>query len=303
MDLTIIINKVLALFLIILVGVYGSKKKIINEEVNKGLSNILLNITLPIMIISSFLIKYDAEMKRNVIRAFFYSGMTIICTIFISYVFLKPIKSKKKFLLQFANVFSNCGFVGFPIIGSIYGAEGVIYTSIFNMFFTILVWTYGILLFTGKIDLKEIKKVLVNPSVIAVYLGIILFIFKIDIPEVIASTMDLVGGVTTPLSMIIVGVILSQVNFKKYMSDWTIYYSSLIKLIISPLALLMIFKVLKFDSILSNTMVLLTAMPTAALTSILAENLNKEKEYAAILVFVSTILSLVTFPLIAYIVI
>lgn len=115
--------------------------------------------------------------------------------------------------------------------------------------------------------------------------------------------MDLVGGVTIPLSMIIVGVILSQVNFKKYMSYWTVYYSSLIKLIISPLVLLLIFKLLGFDSVLSKTMVLLTAMPTAALTSILAENLNKEKEYAAILVFISTILSLVTFPLIAYIVI
>ena len=301
MDISIIINKVISLFLIILVGVYGSKKKIINEEVNKGLSSILLNITLPIMIISSFLIKYDEEMKSNVIKAFFYSGITIIASIFISYIFLKPIKSKNKFLLQFANVFSNCGFVGFPIIGSIYGAEGVIYTSIFNMFFTILVWTYGILLFTGKINIKEIKKVLVNPSVIAVYIGIVLFIFKIDIPEVITSTMDLVGAVTTPLSMIIVGVILSHISFKKYMSDWTVYYSSLLKLIITPLALFMIFKILKIHSVLSNTMVLLTAMPTAAITSILAENLNKEKEYATILVFISTVLSLVTFPLIAYV--
>ena len=83
MDISIIINKVISLFLIILVGVYGSKKKIINEEVNKGLSSILLNITLPIMIISSFLIKYDEEMKSNVIKAFFYSGITIIASIFI----------------------------------------------------------------------------------------------------------------------------------------------------------------------------------------------------------------------------
>ena len=115
--------------------------------------------------------------------------------------------------------------------------------------------------------------------------------------------MDLVGAVTTPLSMIIVGVILSHISFKKYMSDWTVYYSSLLKLIITPLALFMIFKILKIHSVLSNTMVLLSAMPTAAITSILAENLNKEKEYATILVFISTVLSLVTFPLIAYVVI
>ena len=303
MDLTVIINKVISLFLIMIIGVYGNKRKIITPTINKGLTNILLEITLPCLVVSSFIFDMDDELKNNIIKCFIYSPIVFIITILISYIALFPIKSDKKIIMQFANVFSNCGFIGFPIIYSIFEGEGVIYASIFNMFFTILVWTYGILLFTGKINMKEIKKVLVNPSVIAVYIGIVLFIFKIDIPEVITSTMDLVGAVTTPLSMIIVGVILSHISFKKYMSDWTVYYSSLLKLIITPLALFMIFKILKIHSVLSNTMVLLTAMPTAAITSILAENLNKEKEYATILVFISTVLSLVTFPLIAYVVI
>ena len=303
MDLTVIINKVISLFLIMIIGVYGNKRKIITPTINKGLTNILLEITLPCLVVSSFIFDMDDELKNNIIKCFIYSPIVFIITILISYIALFPIKSDKKIIMQFANVFSNCGFIGFPIIYSIFEGEGVIYASIFNMFFTILVWTYGILLFTGKINIKEIKKVLVNPSVIAVYIGIVLFIFKIDIPEVITSTMDLVGAVTTPLSMIIVGVILSHISFKKYMSDWTVYYSSLLKLIITALALFMIFKILKIHSVLSNTMVLLTAMPTAAITSILAENLNKEREYATILVFISTVLSLVTFPLIAYVVI
>lgn len=299
MEIKIIINKVISLFLIISIGVYGSRKKIINDEINKGLSNILLDITLPIMVISSFIIEYDEQMKENVIKAFLYSGITIIITILISYVLLKPIKHKNKFLLQFSNVFSNCGFIGFPIMGSIYGAEGIIYTSIFNMFFTIFIWTYGILLFTGEINIKEIKKVLIKPSIIAVYIGIILFTLKIKIPNVLLNTMDLVGGITTPLSMIIVGVILTKVDFKKYVSDWTIYYSSFMKLILIPILLFLIFKICNINSVLSNTMVLLTAMPTAATTSIIAESLNKEKEYATILVFISTLLSLATFPIIA----
>lgn len=303
MGISIVINKVISLFLIILVGVYGCKRKIITEEINKGLSNILLNITLPIMVVSSFIFDYDAEMKSNVIRAFLYSGITIIITVLGTYIFLKPIKSKRKFLLQFANVFSNCGFVGFPIISSIYGAEGVIYTSIFNMFFTIFVWTYGILLFTGEINKNEIKKVFLNPSVIAVYIGLIIFIFRINIPDVVVSTMDLIGGITSPLSMIIVGVILTKADFKRYIKDWVIYYSSFLKLIILPLVLFFIFKLFKINSVVSNTMVLLTAMPTAAITSILAENFNKEQEFASMLVFVSTLFSLVTFPIIAYFVI
>ena len=140
---------------------------------------------------------------------------------------------------------------------------------------------------------------MIKPSIIAVYIGIILFTLKIKIPNVLLNTMDLVGGITTPLSMIIVGVILTKVDFKKYVSDWTIYYSSFMKLILIPILLFLIFKICNINSVLSNTMVLLTAMPTAATTSIIAESLNKEKEYATILVFISTLLSLATFPIIA----
>lgn len=303
MSINIVLNKVISLFLIMLIGVYGSKRKIITEEVNKGLSSMLINITLPIMVVTSFIFDYDEEIKNNVIKSFYYSGITIIITILVSYIFLKPIKSDKKFILQFANVFSNCGFIGFPIINSIYGTEGVVYTSIFNMFFTIFVWTYGVLLFTGEMNKKEIIRVLKNPSVIAVYIGMIIFIFRINIPTVLETTMNLVGGMTSPLSMIIVGVILTKVDFKKYLKDFNIYYGSVLKLIILPIILLIIFRLLKINSIVSNTMILLTAMPTAAMTSIFAESYNKGKEYASMMVFITTLLSLISFPIIAHIII
>ena len=87
----------------------------------------------------------------------FLSTEDLITTTFISYIALFPIKSDKKIIMQFANVFSNCGFIGFPIIYSIFGGEGVIYASIFNMFFTIALWTYGIILFNGNIEKKDLK--------------------------------------------------------------------------------------------------------------------------------------------------
>ena len=136
MDLTVIINKVISLFLIMIIGVYGSKKKIITPMINKGLTNILLEITLPCLVISSFIFDMDNQLKNNIIKCFIYSPIVLITTTFISYIALFPIKSDKKIIMQFANVFSNCGFIGFPIIYSIFGGEGVIYASIFNMFFT-----------------------------------------------------------------------------------------------------------------------------------------------------------------------
>ena len=150
MDIRVVIEVVVSLFSIILIGVIASKAKVITSELNKGLCNILLDITLPLMIVSAFIFDFDERMKANVIKSFVYSFIAVVISIGVSYVFLKPVKSKRKFMLQFANVFSNCGFIGFPLINSIYGSKGVIYASIFNLFYSgsmdlwdnIIYWQY-----------------------------------------------------------------------------------------------------------------------------------------------------------------
>ncbi|WP_195987798.1 AEC family transporter [Clostridium sp. D53t1_180928_C8] len=297
MDLTVIINGVIALFLIMLIGVYGSKRKIITPTINKGLTNILLEISLPCLVVSSFIFDMNDDLKSNIIKCFIYSPISLIITMIVSYIALYPIKSDKKIIMQFANVFSNCGFVGFPIIYSIFGNEGIIYASIFNMFFTIAVWTYGVMLFNGNIDKKDLKKVLLNPSIIAVIIGLIIMIFKINIPDVLYSTLELVGGLTSPLSMIIIGVILGNANILKYLKDYTIYYSGLLKLILLPCILILVSRIINDTSMVSKTLIIITAMPAAAMTSILAENFDKEKEYSAVIVFITTLIFLVTFPM------
>lgn len=297
MNLSVIINGVLSLFLIMLIGVYGSKRKIITPEINKGLTNILLEITLPCLIVSSFVFDFNNELRNNIIKSFVYSPLVLIITILVSYIVLLPIKSDKKVIMQFANVFSNCGFIGFPIIHSIFGSEGVIYASIFNMFFTMALWTYGVVLFNGNIEKKDLKKVLLNPAIIAVIIGLIIMIFRINIPQVLYSTLDLVGGMTAPLSMIIVGVILGNANICSYLRDFTIYYSSILKLLVLPFVLIIISKIINDNSIVAKTLIILTAMPAAAMTSILAEKFNEEKEYSAVIVFITTLFSLITFPI------
>ena len=298
----VILNKIIGLFLIILIGVYGTKKEIINEEVNKGLRKILLEITLPLLIINSFTFTFDESMSKNVIMAFIYSAVFMLVGAIISYIFLFPLKSEKKKILHFANVFSNCGFIGFPLINSIYGAEGVVYTSIFNMIFTIALWTYGVMIFTNSISKENIKKVFVNPAVIAVYIGIIIMIFKINLPLFIIDTSKIVGDMTAPISMIIVGSILSKVRIKDIFKEVSIYYGAVIKLIIIPSILYLMSFLIKDKSNVVNTIIILQGMPAAAMTSILAADYNKEKEYSAIVVFVTTLLSIVTIPILAQII-
>lgn len=295
--MTAIINSVISLFIMILVGLYGAKRNIINDKLNKGLTDILIQIALPFMIVSSFIFSYDETIKDNIIKTFYYSLLAYILIIILSYLVLIPVKENKKTVLHFANVFVNTGYIGFPILNAIYGPEGVIYGSIFNMFFVILVWTYGIMLYEGKLNqFNEFKKILLNPSIIAVIIGIIIFMFDIKLPIALFSSIESIGSMTGPLSMIIIGVILSKVKFKEYMRDKTLYYGIFTKLILIPLTICFIFSIFK-PSKAVNSVIIMTAMPASTMTSILAEKYNKEKEYAALLVSLTTLLSLISVPI------
>ncbi len=295
-----ITESVFSLFIMISVGVYGSRKKIINPELNKGLTDILIKIALPFMIVSSFIFTYDYTVKDNIVKTSYYSIAAYIIMAVVSRILLFPVKNDKKTILHFANVFVNTGYVGFPILNSIYGSEGVIYGSIFNMFFVILLWTYGIMLYRGGLEKGYLKKELIallfNPSIIAVIIGVVIMVFDIRINGAILAGIKGIGSITGPLSMIIIGVILSNAKVKKYMRDWTVYYGITVKLIAIPIIIYMVSLQLPESSRALKSVIIMTAMPASAMTSILAESFGKEKDYAAIIVSATTLLSLITVP-------
>lgn len=301
MEFSAITESVFSLFIIILVGVYGSKKKIITPEVNKGLTDILIKLALPFMIVSSFMFTYDDTIKSNVLNTFFYSIIAYALMAVLSYIILIPVKKDKKTVLHFANVFVNTGYVGFPVLNSVFGYEGVIYGSIFNVFFVILVWTYGIMLYKGKLEKgylkKEIVSLLFNPSIIAVIIGIILMVFDIEIKGALLTSIKSIGNITGPLSMFIIGVILSNVKIKQHLKDWTVYYGIAIKLIIIPIIIYLLSLIVGDSTKAVYSVIIMTAMPASAMTSILAESYDKEKEFAAIIVSATTLMSLITVPI------
>ena len=285
----------------ILVGVYAHKKKVITSEMNNGLTHILIQIALPFMIVTSFIFTYDNTLKTNVLTTFYYSFIVYIIMILLSYLLLLPITGDKKTILHFGNVFPNTGYVGFPILMSLYGPEGVIYGSIFNMFFVIFVWTYGLMLFGDRFEKRtlksEIKKILLNPSIIAVIVGIAIMVFHIPVPMALLSGMKSIGSMTGPLSMIIIGGILQGAKITRYLTDWTLYYGVATKLLIIPILIYLLFLLIGHDSKVVTTIIIMTAMPASAMTSIFAKSFDKEKDYAAVLVSLSTLLSLITIPI------
>ena len=302
-----VINSVVSLFLIMVVGVYGSKKGIITSDVNNGLINILLNIALPLMVISSFMFSFDESIKNNMVKAFFYSLITYCILIGISYVLVHPIKGEKKTIIHFSNIFTNTGYIGFPVLNTIYGPEGVIYGSIFNMFFVLFLWTYGVVLFKGHMKYDELKKeafkTIRNPSIVAVIIGVLIMLLNIKIPEILFNSIKSVGNITGPLSMIIVGAIISNVEFRTHLKDWALYYGIVTKMIILPMILYFISLLFDDRSIVANSVIIIASMPAAAMTSIFAVRYNKEKDFATIIVVITTLLSIITIPILAKILI
>lgn len=291
-------NQVVVLFIIMAVGFYAKKRKFLNGVVDKGLSDLLLNITLPFMIVSSFNIEYEAVMISNAKKILVYSFFIHIGLIFISKIFYFKLPKNKEQVFRFITIFSNVGFMGYPVLESIYGEVGVFYAAIFNIAFNLLVWTVGVILYTGEKDFKSMKKAIGNPALIAVIIGIILFVFSIKLPLAIATSLKLVGSTTTPISMIIIGSMLAEMQFKHIFSDLSIYYASLVRLIIVPLIIYIILKLLKVDEMLLNICVILQAMPAAVSAAIIAEKYGGDAVLASQCVFITTIISGITIPIV-----
>ncbi|MBP2032008.1 putative permease [Clostridium algifaecis] len=297
MNITII-NQIVILTLMIMVGVVLRKTKIVTDEVNKGLSNILMNVTLPFMILYSFNFKFSMDMLKEGITIFLYSVGIHIFLIILSKLLYFKFENSKKSVFKFATVFSNCGFVGFPLVQGMFGNIGVFYTAIFTIPFNIFMFSYGVILFTGKSDIKSIKKNLINMPLMCTALGIIIFIFSIKLPSPLLKTIESIGNMTTPISMFIIGVMLADVKLKDVFKGIDIYYLNFVKLIVAPLLVSFILKSLGSNKTLLYICAILVAMPTASLIGVFAEKYNGDKINASKCAFLTTVLSIITIPFI-----
>ncbi|KRQ87972.1 putative transporter YfdV [Caloramator mitchellensis] len=293
-----IFTQVLVLFFIIVVGFFIRKKGIIDKKMNKGLTELILNVTLPFMIIASFNFPFSKDMLLNAGKLLLISALVHLSLVFASkYIFIKYPKEVKS-VLRFSMIFSNCGFMGYPVVESVYGKEGVFYTAIFNISFNILIWTVGVMLFSPEKEDKNYKKALINPGILSVLIGLLVFMLSINIPEPLYKTLEMVGSTTTPLSMIIIGSMLADVNVKEIFGSSTTYVITFVRLIAIPIVTYLILKFLGYSGIFLGIPVLIMAMPAAANTALFAERYNADTNLASRCVFVTTLMSTFTIPLI-----
>ncbi|MFO7153771.1 MAG: AEC family transporter [Caldicoprobacter oshimai] len=298
METNVIISQIAVLFLIIVFGFFARKRNIISGDMTKKLSELILQVTQPLLIITSFNFDLSKEMLRNVGLIFLLSSGIHMFSMMVGWLLYFRYPYKIKSVLKYVTVFSNCGFMGFPVLESIFGSIGVFYGSIYVIPFNILTLSYGVMVFTGKNNKDTLKKILIHPVIISVAVGMILFLLQLRLPAPLYNAASMVGSMTSPLSMLIVGALLANMPIKKMFLGFPVYYGSVVRLIFLPVLVLAVLRFFALPDDILRTCVILTAMPAAVNTVIFAEKYGGDAELASRFVGISTMLSVVTIPLI-----
>lgn len=297
----IVINQVAILFLIMIVGFAARKTDIINRETRKKLSEMLVRITLPAMIIYSYNQEFSPELLQNGKIMIIYSFAIHLVSIFLAGILFRKYPKKTGDILKFITIYTNCGYMGLPILEALYGKTGIFYASMYITAFNIFTWTNGVMIFTGQKDLKAYKKALLNPGIVAVVIGMIIFIYQIKLPFPVLKTAEILGAMTTPLSMLIIGSLIADVRPDQLLKGRELYYAAFIRLILIPTAVLIILKIIGItDNILLGACVTTVAMPAAANTAVFSERYNGDSAFGSRAVAFTTILSMVTIPALLY---
>lgn len=290
------------LFLVIGLGYFLFKVKILDVELNKRLTTLLLTVTTPALIISSVLSTTEYLPFTDILFVFLVGILVYIVLPILGWILVKimRIPLPQQGLYIFMTVFSNIGFMGFPVMKAIFGNDAVFYTAIFNMLFNLLVFSVGTGIMgygTGR-KMNFNPKDLLSPGVIASLVALVIYMAKIQFPNVISSTITMIGDITTPIAMLIIGSTLANIPLKEVFSELRIYPYTFIKQVIIPVLAYPVLRLFIQDPLILGVTLIMISMPVANSAVLFATEYDGDVSLAAKAVFMTTLLSIVTIPLI-----
>lgn len=296
-----VISQVSVLFILIVLGYACAKWKIAGPEAAAFFSPFVLNITLPCMLLVSFQRPFSGELLGEAGMAAAASMLMygIAFPLACVYPRLLNIKGPERGVHRYALLFSNCGFIGYPVVEALLGPAYVFHACVFNILFSFLAYSVGAWLIAkeGKRRLAISWKTFINPSVAATFAGLILFLFSLRLPEPLFRSLKMAGDITSPLSMIVIGINLAQAKAGQILGRWRLYVTAVMRLAALPFLVGLGCRLLGFRGPLLGLAVILTAMPAGSTTSILASVYQVAPEEGSALVFLSTLFSMATIPL------
>lgn len=290
----ILLKQLITMFIFMGVGFVLFRKKMITENGSKELSSILLYIVLPAVIIHSYCVNRTPEKVQGLGLSFGVSAVLLILAMVISGL----IFGRRHKIENIGVSFSNCGFMGIPLVEAVLGGEAVFYCSAFVAILLFLQWTYGVFIMTGDRKAISAKTIVTNPILISTVIGVVLFLVQVPIPKVVDGALGSLSALNAPVAMIVLGVYLAQTDIKSMFLDRTLYGASVIRLAVIPLASIALLCLFPASMNEMKMILLISASaPIGANVAIFAQKVGLDYTRAVKDVCLCTILSIISMPL------
>lgn len=296
------IEVMLTLFAIVIVGYVAGKLGYLGGDFDRQLSSVVINITCPALILSSAMTGELPDrqyiLPLLLISVITYAVLTLFAFRLPRYLTGKPADEG---IIGFALMFGNVGFMGYPVVASIFGHEAVFYAAVLNVVNTFTVFTIGTILITGRNGVEGSrfqKKVLYSTPMIAAYLTMLIVALGIDnIPGFVSQPLTMIGNITVPAALLIIGSSMSHLSLRTMFGNATVYTTALLRLVVLPLGMYYLCRMLGFSEFVVCINTVVIAMPVATYGTILCLKYEKDTTVMTEVTFITTLLSMLTIPM------
>ena len=242
-------GQVVMLFLLMGTGIAAVKTGVLKPEGKQTLSNLLVYLVVPAMIVNSYRMEFSMEILHNLLAAFGMSLLALLIGTGITLALTARRKDSRTPIFRFACIFSNAAYMGFPLISALFGSEGLLYASAYVTVFNILLWTMGYGFVSGSSDPKEVLHSLLHtPVLYAMVIGLCIYLLQIPVPQLIAQPLELMANMTTPLSMVITGMLLAAGDLGCIVRSKPVWKLAAVRMLLIPAVCLAVFGLLGFRS-------------------------------------------------------
>ncbi len=288
------------LFIIVIVGYVMCKLGYMGDKFDQKLSAIVIDLTCPALILSS--VMGDSLPDRSLIMPLLGVGF-LTYFILLIFGFLVPRLITKnrddRGMIGFALMFANVGFIGYPIVSSIFGPHAIFYAALLNMPNTFFIFTAGVMLVKGEYSIRQLNpKVLFSPAMIAAFVAALLVALNVHTPDIIARPVTMVGNITVPAALMVIGSSMARLPLKEIIGSTKVYVSSVIRLVVIPLSLYFLFKVCGVDEVVNDINTVVIAMPVASFGTMFCMKYGRNPALMTEITFITTVFSIITIPLV-----
>ena len=309
----LLLQQMIVLFIYMMMGYFCCKKGVLDEQNSKKISWIVVNLANPGLIISSA-VNGDGEIGGRELAITFIAAIIMFAVLLVLAQVLPRlfrIAERDRGVYNIMTVFNNIGFMGFPVISAAFGNEALLYAAIFTLPFNVLIYTYGIYVISGKNDVEYISSGgnsgiqlgrIMNVGVITCLIATAVYLLQIPVPQFVKTTASGLSSLTAPLSMMVIGVSMTSIRMKELFMDVRMLLYSAVKLLLIPIAGTMIAQHFLENELLCAVIMIMLATPAASMTVMLAQQYDGNVETASRSVALTTLLSVVTIPVVSAIV-